>query len=126
MTNHWNQSRSSFRTGEPVSHLQAKEAIGTMMKWSGYDIQYEYPLLGNMVKKYTHNYDIVGFKQILVVEIDDPALHSKPRKVANDKVAMNYTSKFFPHATFLRLNKDEINSQDTIKEYLEGAFWPYV
>lgn len=126
MTNHWNQNRSTFRKGEPMDHQMAKEFIGTHLKMCKYDVQYEYPLVDSLAMDYKHNYDVVAFKHCLVVEIDDPDLHSKPHKVANDKRAESYVDKFFPRATFLRLDKDELNSVDTVTEYMSDNFWPNV
>lgn len=126
MTNHWNQSRSTFRKGEPMDHRQAKEFIGIMLKWSGYQVQYEYPLVDSLVMDYRHNYDVVAFKNVLVVEVDDPDLHAKKKKRENDKRAESYVDEWFPRAKFLRLNKDELNSLDTVKEYLNDNFWPNV
>lgn len=122
----FNQFKSNFRKGEPMDHLHAKEFIGNLLKWSGYTIQYEYPLLGNLEKPYIHNYDVVAFKYILVVEVDDPDLHAKKHKIQNDKIAESYVDKHFPRARFVRLNKDELNSLSTVPEYLDTNFWPNV
>ena len=127
MTNHWNQSRSNFRTGEPVDHLRAKDFIGTLLHQSGWDVQYEYPLVDSLVDKYHHNYDIVAIKKMVIVEIDDPNLHSKPRKRANDLIASNHALQKFPHAKFLRLDKYEVNAEpDIMTEYLNEYFWPFI
>lgn len=122
------QHRSDMRTGEPADHKKAKEFIGTLLKWSGFDTHYEYPLVDPMMyPNYRHNYDVVGFKELIVVEIDDPNLHSKPKKKINDEIAKFNVKSLFPRSSlFIRLNKDEINSEDTMYEYLQGSFWPYI
>lgn len=127
MTNHWNQNRSTFRTGEPEDHKRAKNIIAKMLNNTvGLDVHKEYPLVDSIVHPYKHNYDVVAFGKIVVVEIDDPNLHSKPRKVRNDKIAQNHAEDCFPNSLqFLRLNKDEINNPDKqdVKDYLKTELW---
>ena len=126
MTNHFGQSRSDFRTGEPKDHLEAKEFIGAALKLSGYDVQYEYPLVDPLEHGYKHKYDVVAFKKMMVIEIDDPNLHAKKQKRINDKIAKDRVLDHFPHTKFLRLDKYEVLNEATMPSYLNSDFWPYV
>lgn len=44
MTRHWNQCRSSFRKGEPIEHVKAKQRLGEIGKKLGFRVIYEYPV----------------------------------------------------------------------------------
>lgn len=44
MTRHWNQCRSSFRKGEPIEHVKAKQRLGDIGKKLGFRVIYEYPI----------------------------------------------------------------------------------
>ena len=115
---HWNQNRSSFRTGEPEDHKRAKNIVVNALESLGMTAHKEYPLVDSLVKGYKHGYDVVGFGRLVIVEVDDEALHSKPRKVRNDKIAMNHALENFPHASFIRLDKDTLNDKEYVSEYL--------
>lgn len=120
----WNQNKSSFRTGEPPDHIAAKNIIMQKLERMGYDVHPEYPLVDSLVHtNYTHGYDLVAFGKLVIVEVDDPDLHSKHKHKVNDKIAENWTESFFPHATFIRLNKDLVND-DTREQYLGQNFYP--
>ena len=125
MTNNWNQRRSTFRTGEPVDHKQAKNFVAEALRQTGYTVHCEYPLVDSLVPPYKHNYDIVAFGEVIVVEIDDPNLHSKPRKVRNDAIAQAHAEDNFRHLNFIRLNKDEVNNPDKEgkAEYIQMDLW---
>src|ERR1044071_836170 len=129
MTKHWNQSRGTFRMGEPEDHFRAKHFIADLIgNVSGYDVHTEYPLVDPFYKKinYKHNYDIVAFGKLIVVEIDDPDLHSKPRKRRNDAVALDKIRTKFPNsAQFIRLDKDEITyaMKEGCSSYIEDNLW---
>lgn len=125
MTNHWNQNRSSFRTGEPIDHKRAKNFITRLLETQGLSVHKEYPLVDSLVPPYKHNYDVVAFTKVIVVEIDDPNLHSKPRKMRNDRIAQAHAEDHFKDIRFIRLNKDEINNvnKDDVANYLNGSFW---
>ncbi len=121
----FNQFRSNFRTGEPEDHKQAKNFVANALSATGLDVWKEYPLVDALVPPYKHNYDVVAFGKVIIVEIDDPNLHSKPRKMRNDKIAKAHAEDCFENLTFLRLNKDEVNNPDYEgkAEYLQTSLW---
>lgn len=121
----WNQTRSTFRTGEPEDHKRAKNLVANALRETGLDVWKEYPLVDPMVPPYKHNYDIVAFGKVIIVEIDDPNLHSKPRKMRNDKIAQAHAEDCFDNLQFLRLNKDELNNTDKegLAEYMQMELW---
>lgn len=125
MTNHWNQSHSTFRTGEPIDHRKAKNFVANGLREIGYVAKCEYPLVDPLVPNYKHNYDIVAFGEIIIVEIDDMDLHSKPKKQANDRRAENHAEEQFYNMNFIRLDKDEINNtnKEEVAEYLQMNLW---
>jgi len=125
MTKYWNQNRSTFRTGEPIDHKKAKNFVAKALRTVNLDVHCEYPLVDSIVPPYKHNYDIVAFGNVYVIEIDDPNLHSKPKKIRNDKIAQAHAEDNFNNLTFIRLNKYEINNIDKelVAEYMETDLW---
>ena len=100
----------SFRNGEPADHFRAKSYIADILNGLGYMTQLEYPLVNSLAQRgYKHNYDVVGFGKLVVVEVDDPSLHAKPIHVKNDRVAEGQCLNYFPKAKFFRLVKQDIN-----------------
>ena len=105
----FNQFRSNFRKGEPEDHKQAKNIIANGLQVYGFDAVKEYPLLADLYKPYKHNYDVVGFGKIVVVEVDSE-LHNKDSQKRNDMIAQERAEETFSNSlTFLRLDKDDIN-----------------
>lgn len=106
----FNQFRSNFRKGEPRDHKEAKNIVTASLEVYGLDVQKEYPLVADLYHPYKHNYDVVGFGKIVVVEVDDPDLHNKPKKIRNDMIAQDRAEEQFPNnLQFIRLNKDDVN-----------------
>lgn len=105
----FNQFRGNFRKGEPTDHLEAKNIIVGGLQAIGLNVQKEYPLLADLYHPYKHNYDVVAFGEIVIVEVDDPDLHNKPHKIRNDKIAQERAEETFPGTKFFRLNKHDVN-----------------
>ncbi len=105
----FNQFRSNFRKGEPEDHKHAKNVIAEGLDLLGLDVHKEYPLLADMYHPYKHNYDVVAFGKVVVVEVDSE-LHNKPKKKVNDAIAQARAEESFPYnLQFIRLDKDDIN-----------------
>jgi hypothetical protein len=65
-------------------------------------------------------------KCMIVVEVDDPDLHSKKQQRINDGIAYSHAKELFnPNMIFIRLNKDEINGAHHLREqYFRKSFYP--
>ena len=115
----FNQFKNNFRKGEPQNHKQAKNIVANALRATGLDVWKEYPLVDPLIEHYRHNYDVVAFGKIIVVEVDDEDLHNKPSKVRNDKIAQSHAEDCFDNLRFIRLDKDTVNDTTLRAEYLQ-------
>jgi hypothetical protein len=71
--------------------------------------------------------NLIDKKVLLIVEVDDPNLHSSKLKRINDGIAKEQALANFPNVKFIRLNKFEINGKPADRlEYFTKYLDPYL
>lgn len=173
-----NNRRSSYRNGEPPSHVMGKDLTSAYLEKFNLFTIAEYPISvwhgeSELVSKrqgsYQHNYDLACFcvgdyiinnqgvkiylmsfkylrqkdilksrykklldkKVKLLVEVDDPDLHSTTIHKINDGVAKSFAEEQMPQANFCRLNKwrivtPELLPTEEMPDYLKKYLEPHI
>jgi hypothetical protein len=76
---------------------------------TNFSLKYLFAQLSHPNDLYTYQYkNLIDKKIKILVEVDDPELHSKITKKINDGVAESHAQENYPWAKFVRLNKKEI------------------